>query len=216
MCVRVCVCIHIYVCICTHTYTCITYILCLPCISYSDVDFASAFAVLANQFEAHCQLQATGKSIKSCSEGIPDPLRGWFEFSKKLQWLHSTTLPSQPTVPDFESIFKKLKDDFDRNLPYIAQPMNVSDELYNKWLMPQKGRRDVTSSDWLSTSHDQSNTDEVTRGFNAIVNSDNSSWLLHSDHGVSLKQDGSFSVDTSPWLLQSSLSVREGKLVPLQ
>ena len=191
----------------------------LSFISQSDVDFASAFAILANQFETHCQLQATGKDIKSYYEGNPGPLRGWFEFSKKMQWRRSTALPSQSTIPDFESIFKKLKDDFDRNLSCITQPMNVSDELYDKWLMPQKDRRDAVtiSSEWLSTSHDQSNTDGVTRGFNAIVNSDSSSWLLHSDHDVSSKHDGSFNADTSPWLLQSSLSVREGELpVPLQ
>ena len=177
-----------------------------------DVDFASVFAVLSSQFEASCQLQAARKHIKSSTEGNPAPVSGWLEYSKKLQWRRSTASSPEPSVPDFE----RMKDDSAETISSVAQSRDVSsDELYDKWLMPQEDAQNAAtiSSARLSTSHNESNADEATNG---KVNSDSSSvGLLHSssDHGVSVKQHGHFNADTSPWLLQPSLSIKEDKLL---
>ena len=182
--------------------------------SECDVDFASVFAVLSSQFEASCQLQAAGKGLKS-SEGNPSSLSGWFEHSKKLQWRRSTTSSPGATVSDFE----RMKDNSAENISSVAQSKDVSsDDLYDKWLMPQEDTRNVAtvSSDRLPMSRNESNTDEVTNAVvtNAKVNSDSSSQLLHSlsDRDISVKQNDCFNADTSPWLLQSSLSVKEDNL----
>ena len=187
--------------------------------SKGGVDFARVFAVLSSQFEARCQLQATRKEVKYFSE---NPLNGWFEYSKKLQWRRTTTaLSSKPAVPDYASIIKKLKDDFiNKSLASVAHPINVPDESYKKWLLPQPDKHPdapaaTISTKWLSTSATLSDdavimatpsADAVTKGFNAIANSDSSSWLLHSsfDDRILSEDHGYFNADTSPWLLRSS------------
>ena len=195
----------------------------------TSVDFARVFAVLSSQFEAQCQLQATRKEVKSFSESNANPFSGWFEYSKKLQWRRSTTaLSSQPAVPDFASIIKKLKDDFTKNLPSsVAHPVNVPDESYKKWLAPRGDKHQDVTIEWLSTSTTpsantfamaSSSADTITRGFNAIASSDTSSWLLHSSLDDGMSEDNScFNADTSPWLLQcSSEDDKLSMLVPLE
>lgn len=170
--------------------------------------------------------------MKSFSESNTSPLSGWFEYSKKLQWKRNTTaLSSQPAVPDFASIIKKLKDDFTKNLASsVAHPVNVPDESYKKWLAPQGDKhQDVpVTTEWLSTSAipsadtvamATSSADAVTRGFNAIASSDSSSWLLHSSHddGILSEDNSCFNPDTSPWLLRcSSEDDKSSMLVPLE
>ena len=185
--------------------------------SKCGVDFAHVFSVLSSQFEARCQLQATRKEVKSFSESNTSPLSGWFEYSKKLQWRRDTTaLSSQPAVPDFASIIKKLKDDFTKNLPSVPHSVNVPNESYKKWLAPQRDEHPTTvTAEWLPTwatpSADvaamaTSSADAVTRGFNAIASTDSSSWLLHSSHddGILSVDNSCFNADTSPWLLRCS------------
>ena len=161
--------------------------------------------------------------MKSFPESNPRPLNGWFEYSKKLQWRHTApALSSEPTVPDFASIIKKLKDDFTLACYPVARPMSAPDKSYKKWLAPQADKQpDVVattvtniSTEWCSYV---GSADAVTRGFTTIASSDNSLWLISSDDGILSEKH--FNADTSSWLLQSSLAVEEDKLstaVPLE
>ena len=155
------------------------------------VDYNQVFAALSGQFESCCQVESFDKQ---------SPLSGWFEHSKKLQWRRTTPGPSsESAVPDFTSVVKKMKDDFNSH----GRHCNVDDE---QWLVPRGAQQ---QSEWLMTSNKMVTPGEaVTRGFDAIARSDSSLWLPRSssDDGLLSEHHDHFIADTSPWLLQSSSS----------
>lgn len=122
-----------------------------------------------------------------------DPLSGWYEHSKKLQWRQGATVStSSSTVPDFSSIVKKLKDDFTNSCPVI-------DESYKEWLRVDK-QADIVdcSSKWLMAL-DKTTPNED----NSIQSFDDSMWLLPSSSDKWLTASERFNPETSPWLIQS-------------
>lgn len=186
------------------------------------MDFGRVFATLSSQFEAHCQLQATRREVNSFSDNKQNPLNGWFEYSKKLNWRRTATplLSSEAAVPDFASIIKKMKDDFTHRVT-STRGHHVADKSYENWLVPRVEKQpdvavvSAVSSEWLLASDRATPSDDaVTRGFNAIASSDSSLWLLHSssDDGVISECHDHFIANTSPWLLQSSSTKTEDRL----
>ena len=190
---------------------------------------SQVFATLSSQFETCCQLQATGQDVTSVTDDKRNLMSGWFEYSKKLQWRRTATIPSsESVVPDFASIIKKLKDDFN-NCPTTNTTggCHFDDESLEKWLVPREVQQSTAewvvprvdqqsgvTAEWLVTSDRMATTasgDGVTRGFDAIARSDGSMWLAHSasDDGLMSEHHSHFTCDTSPWLLQSSSTDNE-------
>ena len=157
------------------------------------------FAALSSQFESCCQVEYGDEQ---------SPLSGWFEYSKKLQWRRTATIPSsEPAVPDFTSVIKKMKDDFNNHTGHY----HIDNGSLEKWLVPRGAQQ---QSEWLVTSNKMDTPGEaVTRGFDAIVRSDSSLWLLHStsNDGLLSEHHGHFIADASPWLLQSSSTERQAR-----
>lgn len=196
----------------------------LPTAVKCGVDFGQVFAALSSQFEARCQLQATRQEVKSFSDNKQNPLSGWYEYSKKLQWRHTPTISPATSegaaVPDFASIIRKMKDDFTNHVNSAGVCL-VTNELYEKWLVPRVEKQPevaAVSSKWLITSERITPSDDavtaVTKGFNSIASTDTSMWLLHSssDDGMLSESHDHFIGDTSPWLLQSPSVEKQDKL----
>lgn len=149
--------------------------------------------------------------MKPFTDDKRSPLSGWFEYSKKLQWRRTTTIPSSGSaVPDFASIIKKLKDNFNnRPTTTTIGGCCINDESLEKWLVPKQGQPSATewlvprvdqrsgvTAKWLVTSDRMVTTppsddavtmvttppsdEAVSRGFDAIARSDDSLWLARS------------------------------------
>jgi len=142
--------------------------------SQQSVDFYQVFASLANHFEACCQVAPRKETILSV-ENKQNPLNGWIEFNKGRRWRHTAKgMKSSSDKPDFHAIFKKMKAEFARK-----SSATTAAESYSTWLVSgtRKPAAEVATVPVTAISPGSSMTQNVTEQFNAIVDSDASSWL---------------------------------------